>query len=604
MSLTKQISSRIIFSHEPPREGIGTLLHFEHEPVSVEGWVTFDIRKIVKIHEDEWLLTIESWHRDLSVRAEKLTRWWWLIPGSRLILWETITPFSLKPILFALAVIKLYDSQPEGVIWVVGAPNELVDYLSDWMVNEKFENVDCRQQYVNARDNQLLNAIQFYLKIAKNIALLLTYINFRRKIKIDSASVIVSSTILDANLIDTIGDHFFGKMLDDVKDLKNQDVVWLYNDIVRKKQKINSKLTGIGRRAYFIVDHFCFSDLWFALCEGLKIHRKLQKILLNPSPLYVDGVKFLKFHSYFTTNLVLQAKPIFELAFYRQFKRVISESGASVLIYPYEEKTIERAMLMAVKDQANEIRTIGFAHAAYSKGHLYIRRGKRGEPPRPDFIAVTGDMARKRFESVGVPREEIIITGSPRHHNIMNNMSNSFIKSRKKILFIVGLGFELRIFAALICNNKYMFDKYDLHIRRSYHSWLTEQDIAENRMQAAGITYKCENGDLMTQIDESDIVLFEATSAGFEAVLRGKLAIRLDLSDIINTNHFEGTCFDQEIEYCSNSAELVSQLENISLLTPSQYMNIVQRQRMLVERLFSPVDNMEINNLLRRKISD
>ncbi len=595
----------MFFSDELPREGSGVLIHYEHEPLVVEGWTTCDIREIVRLNEDAWLSEIDTWHRELSERATELTQWWWLLPGSRLILWRTITSFSLKPILFALAVINLCNRQSTGIIWIVGAPDELVEYLSEWSSNEKLRQVRdtrarARMKYSNS---QIFAAVKFWLKLARQIALLLRHVTFRERKCAGPASVIVNSLVLNPDLIQSNGDHFFGHMLDRIEGLSNSDIIWLYNDTGINYRETRSKLANIGRNAYFISDFFRWSDLWFALRTGYITNQALKKLLLAPPPLRAGGFVVIKFPRNFIANLAIGSIPLVELVLYKQLSHVLRESGAKVLIYPYEEKPMERAILLAVRDVAPAIKTIGFGHAAYSKGHLYIRRALHGEPPRPGFIAVTGETACDNFKKAGVPPEQIVIIGSPRHRDLVKNASNSYFKARRQLLLLTGHGFELLMFAALIENKPNLFDKYDLVIRRYPYAWFEEQDAAEVRMQAAGITYRCVNGDLMTQIDESDIVIFESTSAGMEAVLRGKMVIQLNLSDIVSTNHFYGSGDHDEIKYCHNADELEVLLKDIAALTPSQYTIKTRRQREPVEGLYSPVDQAAIGNLLTKKTS-
>ena len=70
---------RIIFSNKAPIGGEGIVIHYEHDPISVEGWATCDLRKTVTENEDDWLSQIESWHRGVSDKAGLLTPWWWFI---------------------------------------------------------------------------------------------------------------------------------------------------------------------------------------------------------------------------------------------------------------------------------------------------------------------------------------------------------------------------------------------------------------------------------------------------------------------------------------------------------------------------------------------
>jgi hypothetical protein len=283
---------------------------------------------------------------------------------------------------------------------------------------------------------------------------------------------------------------------------------------------------------------------------------------------------------------------------YKQWGRILKESEADTVIYPYEEKPLEHAMLLAVRDFSPRVRTIGFAHAAYSKGHLYLRRGCHGEPPRPDIVATTGEVARKLFEMVGVPSDQIRVIGSPRFCSEERGDKSIKSKRRTRILLLIGYGFELRNFASMVENSPDLFANHDLVIRRYPYSWFDLQDAAEVRLHAAGVVYQSDANDLMSQIDESDIVLFESTSAGMEASLRGKLVIHLNLSDIISTNHFYSEHSHEEIKFCRDADELKRQLKYIASLKPEQYEMIAERQRRLVVRLYSPVDLSLLSNLL------
>ena len=604
--MVDQASSRFMFfSDALPREGGGVLIHYEYEPVAVEGWTTCDIREIVRLNEDAWLSEIDTWHRELSEQATELTRWWWLLPGSRLILWRTITSFSLKPILFALAVINLCNRQSTGIIWIVGAPDELVEYLSEWSSNEKLRRIkDTRARTrMNYSNSRIFATVKFWLKLARQIALLLRHVTFRERKCAGPASVIVNSLVLNPDLIQSNGDHFFGHILDHIEGLSNSDIIWLYSDTGINYREARSKLADIGRNFYFISDFFRWPDLWFALRVGYITNQALRKLLNAPSPLRAGGVVVTEFSHSFLANLAVGNIPLFELILYKQLSRVLRESGTKVLIYAYEEKPMERAMLLAVRDFAPEIKTIGFAHGAYSKGHLYMRRASYGEPPRPNFVTVTGRIARDNFEKAGVPPGQIVFIGSPRHHDLVKDTPSSCSKTRRQLLILIGHGFELRILATLIESKPDLFSKYDLVIRRAPYSWIKEQDAAELRMQAEGIIYRCEGGDLITQIDESDIVIFESTAAGMEAALRGKMVIQFNLSDIVSTNHFYGSGDHDEIKYCHNADELEILLKDIATLTPSQYTIKTKRQRELAEGLYSPVDQAAIGNLLIKKTS-
>ena len=599
LSVNQTSLRRIVLSDALPREGSGMLVHYEHEPVSVIDWLYCDVREVVALNEDRWLSEIEAWHRDLSERATDVTKWWPLLPESRLILWQNVTLFELKPILFTLGVMELCTRQSNSTVWIVGAPDDVVGYLSEWDKQGQSVLIERRgAQTTRWNGAGIVETFSFWLKLVKQSVSISGHCAFRKRILIQPAKVIVNSLVLNPKLLRIKGDHFFGQMIDRIDDLSDKNTVWIYLDSRLANRETRSELVSIKRRAYFMPDFFRWSDLWFAMRTASNVWRALKPIQASCPPLHVGDLVSPSFSANFLSSLVTHSPPIFELVLYKQWGRILKESEADTVIYPYEEKPLEHAMLLAVRDFAPRVRTIGFAHAAYSKGHLYLRRGCHGEPPRPDIVATTGEIGRKLFEMVGVPSDQICVIGSPRFCSEERGDKSIKSKRRPQILLLIGYGFELRNFASIVENRPDLFAKYDLVIRRYPYSWFDEQDLAEARLNAAGIVYRSDASDLISQIDKSDIVLFESTSAGMEASLRGKLVIHLNLSDIMSTNHFYSEHSHEEIKFCRDADELKRQLKYIASLTPEQYAMTAERQRRLVVRLYSPVDLSVLRSLL------
>lgn len=589
----------IVLSNAPPCVGSGSLLHYEHQHLTVAGWTFVDVRKIVGLNEDQWFSAIETWHRDLSERATCLSKWWPLLPGARLVLWRSVTTFELKPVLFALAVIEFCRCQPNGAVWIVGAPDEVMEYLREWADLRKSALIRRTETQVTRwSGNRSLAILHFWGQLARQFASIARHCAFRKRVQIKAAKVIVNSLVLNPELLRTKGDHFFGHMIDRVDGLTDQNTIWIYLDARLADRKTRSEMAAIKRRAYFMPDFFRWSDLFFALQTACNIRRALKPLYASCAPLQAGELTSPSFSANFLSSLVMQSPPLFELVLYKQWERILEESGAETIVYPYEEKPLEHAMLLAVKARTPKVRTIGFAHAAYSKGHLYLRRGRRGEPPRPDIVAVTGAIARGLFEKVGVPSEQIVVIGSPRSYRAKSCKRSIESECRTRILLLVGYGFELGVFASMVADRPEIFAGYDLVIRRYPYAWKDQQDAAEIRLRTAGVIYRNETGDLLRQIDESDIVLFESTSAAMEASLRGKLILRLNLSDIVSTNHFYGICSQDGIKYCRDADELKEQLDHIASLTPDQYAKVVEGQRRLVADLYSPIDYSQLSAML------
>jgi hypothetical protein len=579
--------TQIVFSSSLPVEGSGILLHYNHLQVRVDGWETVDVREIVKENEEKWLSEIDHWHRSLLEKLKCITKWWPLFSVSRLIIWKTTDDFSLKSILFAASIAELVASEKHSVIRILDPSNELIEYVLEWGKNNdnlSISNKEKRHRKVTF--NLFVNKLITCLASVKIILKMLWLKDFGKNRKIKSASIIVHSTVLDPDLIPKIGDHYFGHMIDEYNISSSKEIAWVYDDVLLNRLSADKELNKVGRTAYFISDLIEWKDLFFSIMAGYKSLFNTRKVLEHNADLHVGNLCSAIFPRVFISSLIFKRAPFIELMLYSQFKRIFDKSRADFVVYPYEEKPLEHAILMAASDCKRNIKTRAFAHAAYSHGHLYIRRKELGNPPYPDMIAVTGPIAKRYFIDLGIPSNEITIIGTPRYQE---KQQDYYLQERPslKILFITGLGFEMVLFSDLLINNVDLSENYEISIRRSFHSWKEEQDQAEYALKKEGITYKCVKDDLINEIDKVDVIVFESTSAAFQASLRGKIIVQMQLSDILPTDHFYGLNGPNEIVFCKDSDNLRENLDFFASLTSDQYKDYADRQRRQVEMLFS-----------------
>jgi hypothetical protein len=280
-----------------------------------------------------------------------------------------------------------------------------------------------------------------------------------------------------------------------------------------------------------------------------------------------------------------------ELIFLRVYTRFIRESGAKVIIFPYEEHTIEHALLCAAKNLNDDIRCVCFAHAGYSKGHLCINRNYSSRLQSADEYWVTGNDAEQRFISSGIKQETIVKVGSPRHRKAVDLRPLSpkpQPNGRYKLLFICGLGFELVYFARLAAQAGSFLQNYDISIRKHFHSWKKEQKHAEAILNKAGIRHTIATGDLASQIVASDLVLFESTTAALQASMLGRPIIHMKLFDVLKTNLFF-TSEGDIVPSCSNFLELDQLIKQLAALSETEFRQFLGEQREVAENLFSPL---------------
>ena len=592
-------SIKIVFSDEIPVDGKGTLLHYDHLNVMCDNWDYVDIRSIVKDNVNEWLDDIDSWHKCFLDSISSYTSWWTFFPASRLILWETDNKFSLKPLIFTAGLMELVNRGAIS-IHVVSPSDELVKYTIESSCNNNLISVVDERVKKRSILYKINKAYKFYSHfiLIKQFLKVFFLILFRKKKKTVSTDIVVNSFLIDYDLIKTTGDHYFGCMLDDNGIKKKYDILWLYNDLDVDYSKVEHVLSSTGRAYCFISNFIRFKDLFSAIYLTYTSLNRVKKQLKKIPNIHLGFVNSGLFSSDFLSSFVFQKKPFIEFVYYKAYTRLVSKTLPKFIVYPYEEKTIEHALLKATESSEKKIKKIAYAHAGYSLGHLYIRRKICHGAVYPDIIAVTGEASRSYFIKNGVPREQLLTIGTHRSQNLNYKFNKNQLGKKLKLLFIVGLGFEMTQFVNLLVNNRSLADEYDIAIRRSFHSWQMEQDNAEKLLVNNNISIVVGSNNLIDDINNSDVVLYESTTAALQASLTGRIIVQLNLSSIIRTDQFISLEEDSAIEFCKDYNELKLFLNKIDDFDSVQYENYATKQREQVKMLYSKIDFDAVNKML------
>ena len=98
------------------------------------------------------------------------------------------------------------------------------------------------------------------------------------------------------------------------------------------------------------------------------------------------------------------------------------------------------------------------------------------------------------------------------------------------------------------------------------------------------------NVDLFEDIDNSDVVLYESTSAAFQASLRGKLVFKVCISDVITTEHFVGKNNIDKMDVCIDSVSLMKTLNSVKLMTSEEYRDLAAKQRSKFNEIYSEIN--------------
>lgn len=591
------------FVHTLPEDHTGYFAHYDHHRVpNGDLWHYLDIRGYIREHQKAWLDEVDFWHSKLSECTLDREPLWWLMPASRLISWH---PPVLKPIFFAIGLLELGKQSDCKEIYLLGCPAEVAEYLDEMDANAVIHRVGfkpCRfgRAISTGRTWFYRQMVVAWLRTIKNIFVLAGRVMAARSAGMEKrgfhAKVIVFSMLLNLDTLKKEGDHFYGYMFDAIPGLTRKDIVWFYSAKSRKKSDYIGLADYGEEKGYQIttLEELCSNidlvKVFFSSCRLLARFATLGPLL---PALNVAGRRSQYISEKFFFSKIHFQPPSLEIAFLLAAKRLMALSNADTFVYPYEEKGIERAFLMASREMKKNIRTIGLAHAVHNDGHLYLRVRKNGavNAPRPDWIGVTGPTAAKWLEvQAGMDPRTMVVCGSKRHVNSFPARWG-LEKRHLRVLVLTGMGYELGILANYLEEARTLFQGCEVWIRRYPYDWLKEQDAGISRLQHMDNSIQVNDDPLLNQLEWCDAAIFNSTSAGLQSMLAGRLSIYADLHDFVPLDPLLEKGDLSRTMRCFSGSELQIALEKIRSMSHTDYVAAAKDQIAFAEKIYGPVDN-------------
>ncbi len=101
------------------------------------------------------------------------------------------------------------------------------------------------------------------------------------------------------------------------------------------------------------------------------------------------------------------------LLVYLSAARMIRALSPRIVVYPYENKSLEKALLLGVRAVSPTTRLIGYQHTSITPRHVGLRFGikEAAKTPLPDRIVTVGNVTRSYLENFGNYPAGMLVTG-------------------------------------------------------------------------------------------------------------------------------------------------------------------------------------------------
>jgi len=584
------------FVDKLPKKQSGVYAHYDHQIMQEKFWEQLDVRKYIQSQEHSWVMQTQKWHTKLSRTALQLTEWWWLHQASKLVTWNLPV---FKPFFFSIAIIELTKNRSIEQLYLLNCPQIIADYIQDLSPNNQ-----CVQSKITKKSFKEKSGIQKILFFKRTLSLLFNSLSIFIQNKHSSfdttKKVLIYSHFLGIESFQQHSDHYFGKMFD-FKETRNfNDISWIYYTETRSKDQLNSfnKLLHQSHTVFTYLERHLFAVDYLKIVKILFNFVEFYKDLKSRLPnIYIDGYYSRLFASDFYTHLIINRSPVRELVVYHAIKNHLKESQVETIIYPYEDKSIEHAILKAVGSSINKPKTIGLAHACHSTAYLsYLREANS---PQPDLIATTGEKAQEWLNQLAyIPQNKMVTWGSKRYHSTIQKVDRP-LSNQLRILLLVGIYYEISMFTNFLKQAPNVLGGCQLWIRKKPHAWQKEQNECMVPIQKDHtVNYRDDDASLQKQFEWCDIALFCYTSAGIEAMLCGVPTIWVDLHDTIMIDPLTGKGDLSCIPRCFSGSDLKNTLQKFRKMENKSRKQLIEGQIHFASQIYSPIQYQELEKTL------
>ena len=590
---------KIIFQNQLETDDKGHYASFTGQRHDTLNCIFCDIKPFVEKHQTQYLKEIDQWHEELTEKLSVKSKYWWCLPGSRLMVWN---PEVFDPHLFSIGVINYCKLNNVQEIKLLDCPDEVRALFEQMNVDKKFD-IKCESPLPKIFDTSSfkrffkiqIGFICHFMKSMKNL--------FRPKIVFEN-----KTTVFYSHLIENAAgnDHFFGNLVKN-NELTNTDQnLWVYfeQNLDKSSRAHCEEQLKLDKKSYLFVHEVIMPiDIIKSLICYYCIVLKFLNLRATLPILNIGGIADSNFSwSYFISKDFCYF-PIYEFQIYHCLKRILNHNVMTQrLIYPYEEKGLERAMLMASRNANPNIISIGYAHSIHNEYHRYFKRRTNAlvNPPRPDIVAVTGPAEKYwLIENAHVDQKHIQVVGSSRYLDSIE-ASQYWVKKgvKLRVLFTVCYSFELEALANFCQQEPELFSECDFVIRTYPFSWVDEQERGLGRLNSANLQFRNDHTtSLEKQLEWSDVVLFNGTSVGIVAMLKGRIAVYANLCRFLRADPISNKGDDRFIIKCETATSLKDAFKELSNMSIDEYNHLRTGQREFALKIYSPPDQEKVSQL-------
>jgi hypothetical protein len=291
-----------------------------------------------------------------------------------------------------------------------------------------------------------------------------------------------------------------------------------------------------------------------------------------------------------TVRAEMKSGSFFEsLEFYLATKTLLNKARIKSFFYPFENRPIEKMMLLALRKYAPKTEVVGFQHANITLKHLayYFTESEIEITPLPDVIVTMGKTTKDILVNICNVPENIIKVGCGLRQNskkIDLNLEYN-LKKISSVLVVLSTNIEEYVRSLLFLNDVELTD-FNVQIRP--HPAIPFQNCLKIMPPLKFKYYYDPKISLEEAFKWADLIVYTSSTIAIEALLYGKPVVFLSSENFLNPDPlFELTDFKWIAE---SPQKLTKIIQEIQRLNHNDYLSFKSNAYNYAKNYILPVD--------------
>jgi hypothetical protein len=487
------------------------------------GLTSVSLAEIQRQYGKEWLLAFIQGLGALNVANSGLS--WWAYTSTA----KNLLSSPLGNRLFeALAVLKFIEIMRFDTLFVIGAT------AGQQAVIEAATKRSQRDLIVrNAGMQPEFSATEIVLRLVyQAIRMVCALIGWRRHFRLPAADVF-AFTYADANVSED-SDSFFGE-LQSLLAQREPSVTLSYIAYIQAPyRKVLPVLKGFRKNVRVpLLVCLSFGDLWWALRLSLAAFRPSQHHLSDISS--ISGTSLLLAEAFRWD--VAKGGYFYNLLVYKAMRRFALQQAPKRLLYPFENKAIEKLLLFGVREACPTCRTIGYQHTSITPRHTTFQfaPNEAQATPLPDLVVTAGDVTRRHLEKTGNFPQDLITTGCALRQGYSRSIMTHDTADAEPIRILLALSSsksELVKAIEFMRSVKSLSAQLEIGVRP--HPEFPMSLLPEHlRTWVSAQAMDFSSTSLASNIEWCAATAYVSSTVALETLMQGKPVINLDLGEIV-----------------------------------------------------------------------